>query len=77
MACIASCAACGRWSLDPHGHEIGAAGSRPTAAGETAHAAAQELQRATHRTLAKVTEDHADFRWNTMISALMELTNRM
>jgi leucyl-tRNA synthetase len=24
-----------------------------------------------------VTEDHADFRWNTMISALMELTNEM
>jgi leucyl-tRNA synthetase len=28
-----------------------------------------------HRTLKKVTEDHAGFRWNTMISALMELTN--
>jgi len=38
---------------------------------------ATELRRHAHRTLAKVTEDHADFRWNTMISALMELTNHM
>ena len=40
-------------------------------------AAADELRRHAHRTLAKVTEDHADFHWNTMISALMELTNHM
>jgi leucyl-tRNA synthetase len=37
----------------------------------------EALLRHAHRTLAKVTEDHADFRWNTMISALMELTNHM
>ena len=38
---------------------------------------AAELRRHAHRTLAKVTEDHADFHWNTMISALMELVNHM
>ncbi|MGI8928486.1 MAG: leucine--tRNA ligase [Candidatus Limnocylindrales bacterium] len=40
-------------------------------------AEADELRRHAHRTLAKVTDDHEDFHWNTMISALMELTNHM
>jgi len=46
-------------------------------AGETAASVADALRRQVHRTLKKVTEDHADYHWNTMISALMELTKRM
>ena len=55
----------GEGSASSAGADAGA-GSNPT-----------ELRRRAHRTLAKVTEDHADFRWNTMISALMELTTDM
>jgi leucyl-tRNA synthetase len=38
---------------------------------------ADGLRRLAHRTLKKVTDDHATFHWNTMISALMELTNEL
>jgi leucyl-tRNA synthetase len=38
---------------------------------------ADGLRRFAHRTLKKVTDDHATFHWNTMISALMELTNEL
>ena len=67
------------WAVatDPAGRESGDAGAGRLAAGQTAQAAAQDLQRATHRTIKKVTEDHDTFHWNTMISALMELTNRL
>jgi leucyl-tRNA synthetase len=37
----------------------------------------RELRRWTHRTIAKVTEDIADFRFNTMIAAMMEFTNHL
>ena len=30
-----------------------------------------------HRTLKRVTDDHAEFGWNTMVAALMELTNKL
>ena len=33
-----------------------------------------ELLRHAHRTLKKVTEDHDDYRWNTMIAALNNLS---
>jgi leucyl-tRNA synthetase len=56
--------------LDPHGKD---ASDSPDGADSSPEA----LRRQAHRTLAKVTEDHADFRWNTMISALMELVNAM
>jgi leucyl-tRNA synthetase len=56
--------------LDPTGRE-------GADAGDGTDANADALLRHAHRTLAKVTEDHADFHWNTMISALMELTNEM
>jgi leucyl-tRNA synthetase len=45
-----------------------------------AHAGApetRELRRWTHKTIAKVTEDIADFHFNTMLSALMEFTNHL
>jgi leucyl-tRNA synthetase len=61
--------------LDPHGREPGDPHSGRLPAGQSAVAAGAELRRLAHRTLRKVTEDHADFRWNTMIAALMELTN--
>jgi leucyl-tRNA synthetase len=63
-------------ALDPHGRESSDAGTGALAEGQTT-AAADDLRRLAHRTLKKVTEDHAGFRWNTMISALMELTNRL
>ena len=63
--------------LDPTGREPGDSDSGRLPAGETAAMAAEELRRHAHRTIKKVTEDHADFGWNTMISALMELTNRL
>jgi leucyl-tRNA synthetase len=51
--------------------------SREHADGMAGRPTADELRRATHRTIKKVTEDHATFHWNTMISALMELTNTL
>ncbi|HEY5489335.1 MAG TPA: class I tRNA ligase family protein, partial [Candidatus Limnocylindrales bacterium] len=67
------------WTVttDPHGVEPGDPDAGRLPAGETATSAAQALRRQVHRTLKKVTEDHADYHWNTMIAALMELTNRM
>jgi len=37
----------------------------------------RELRRRTHRTIERVTDDMAQFRWNTSIAALMELTNHL
>ncbi|HEY5488366.1 MAG TPA: class I tRNA ligase family protein, partial [Candidatus Limnocylindrales bacterium] len=67
------------WNVatDPHGVEPGDADADKLPADETASSAAEALHRQAHRTLKKVTEDHAGYRWNTMISALMELTNRL
>jgi leucyl-tRNA synthetase len=56
--------------LDPRGRET-------SESPQASEASAEELLRHAHRTLARVTADHADFGWNTMISALMELTNEM
>jgi leucyl-tRNA synthetase len=64
-------------TIDPTGRESGDPEAGRLPAGMTAQAAADELRRAAHRTLKRVTDDHADFGWNTMISALMELTNRL
>jgi leucyl-tRNA synthetase len=62
-------------TLDPHGREPGdeAAGALPD--GQDLPAAEKALRVAAHRTLQAVTEDHAGFRWNTMVARLMELTN--
>jgi len=38
-------------------------------------AAIRDLRRLTHKTIRKVTEDTEDYRWNTAIAALMEMTN--
>jgi len=42
-----------------------------------AHGKELDLRRITHRTIAKVTEDMEDFRFNTAVSALMEWVNVM
>ena len=52
----------------------GAAGD---AEGDAADGAARELRRLTHRTLQRVSADLDRFRLNTMIAALMEMTNGM
>jgi leucyl-tRNA synthetase len=67
------------WTVatDPTGHEVGDAEAGRLPAGQTVSTATDELRRATHRAIKKVTEDHETFHWNTMISALMELTNRL
>jgi len=64
-------------AIDPTGREPGDAEAGRLPAGMTAEAAADDLRRAAHRTLKRVTDDHSDFGWNTMISALMELTNKL
>jgi leucyl-tRNA synthetase len=46
--------------------------ARPEAGEDKAH---RDLQRTTHQTIRKVTEDLERFRLNTMIAALMEFTN--
>jgi leucyl-tRNA synthetase len=56
--------------LDPTGSE-GGEGERV----EDVATAERSLLVAAHRTLRDVTEDHAGFRWNTMVAKLMELTN--
>ena len=67
------------WTVttEPHAVEPGDADAGKLPAGETAGSVADSLRRQAHRTLKKVTEDHASYHWNTMISALMELTNRL
>jgi leucyl-tRNA synthetase len=61
--------------LDPTGRESGDAGPGTLPDGEDTAAAERALLVAAHRTLQAVTEDHAGFRWNTIVAKLMELTN--
>jgi leucyl-tRNA synthetase len=63
--------------LDPHGREPGDPDAGRLPADETPQTAAVSLRRHAHRALKKAGEDHATFHWNTMIAALMELTNRL
>ena len=63
--------------LDPNGRETSDSDASAPTEGQASALATEQLRRHAHRTLAKVTEDHVDFRWNTMISALMELTNHL
>jgi leucyl-tRNA synthetase len=67
------------WTVatDPTGREAGDPESGRLPAGFTAESAADDLRRTAHRTLKKITDDHADFGWNTMVSSLMELTNKL
>ena len=67
------------WTVttDPRGVEPGDPEGGRLPAAETAGEVADALRRQAHRTLKKVTDDHAEYHWNTMIAALMELTNRL
>ncbi|MEA2677017.1 MAG: leucyl-tRNA synthetase [Chloroflexota bacterium] len=67
------------WTVttDPMGKEPGDAESGRLPAGLTAEQTADDLRRMAHRTLKRVTDDHAEFGWNTMVSALMELNNKL
>ncbi len=61
------------WSvvLDPIGSEGGDASAVDPTDGE------RQVRVAAHRALQGVTEDHAGFRWNTIVAKLMELTNTL
>jgi leucyl-tRNA synthetase len=64
------------WAIatDPQGGEPGAAsGGLPD--GESEAAARTAIRAAAHRTLRDVTDDYDEFRWNTMVAKLMELSN--
>ncbi|HUP83805.1 MAG TPA: leucine--tRNA ligase [Candidatus Limnocylindria bacterium] len=67
------------WTVttDPTGREGGDPDSGRLPPGVSAEAAADDLRRMAHRTLKKITDDHAEFGWNTMVSALMELNNKL
>jgi len=62
-------------ALDAHGREPGDPSSGRLPDGQDEAAAERAIRVAAHRTLAQVTEEHAGFRWNTMVAHLMELTN--
>ncbi len=61
-------------TLDPHGQEASEPGR---SAGKSDIDGERALRVAAHRALQGVTEDHAGFRWNTMVAKLMELTNTL
>ena len=64
------------WSVavDPHGGEPGeAAATLPS--GETPSDAERAMLVAAHKTLKAVTAEYEDYRFNTMVAHLMELTN--
>ncbi|OGO57604.1 MAG: leucine--tRNA ligase [Chloroflexi bacterium RBG_16_72_14] len=61
--------------LDPRGHDRGDATGGELPAGETEADARSRMRSTAHRTLRDVTEDYEQFRWNTMVAKLMELSN--
>ncbi|MFM2106545.1 MAG: leucyl-tRNA synthetase [Chloroflexota bacterium] len=62
-------------SLDPAGVEPGDPDAGRLPAGESAADAAKAIRLLAHRTLATVTDEYAEFRFNTMVAHLMELAN--
>jgi leucyl-tRNA synthetase len=63
--------------LDPTGTEPGDPDAGKLPAGEEAAAAEKAIRAAAHRTLAVVTAEYVEFRFNTMVAHLMELTNTL
>ncbi len=61
--------------LDPGGVEPGDPDAGNLPVGETYAHADRKIRMAAHRTLRVVTEEYADFRFNTMVAHLMELAN--
>ena len=62
-------------ALDPHGG--GEAGGGALPAGEDVAAAEASIRGAAHRTLRVVTAEYGEFKFNTMVSHLMELSNSL
>ncbi len=62
-------------ALDPHGIEPGDAESGVLPAGQDRAAAEKALRGTAHRTLAVVSDEYAELRFNTMVAHLMELSN--
>ncbi len=62
-------------ALDPHGG--GEAGGGALPAGEDIAAAEASIRAAAHRTLRVVTAEYGEFKFNTMVSHLMELSNSL
>jgi leucyl-tRNA synthetase len=67
------------WAIatDPHGREPGDRSGGGLPDGESEHDARARIRSAAHKTLAAVTEDYEEFRWNTMVAKLMELSNTL
>ena len=64
-----------RWVTETMAGASGGAGHSLAAAHPALGPKALELHRATHRTIARVTNDFAEFKFNTAVAALMELVN--
>jgi leucyl-tRNA synthetase len=64
-------------ALDPHGTEPGDPDAGRLPAGEDAAGAEKAIRAAAHRTLAVVSAEYGDFRFNTMVAHLMELSNAL
>jgi len=63
--------------LDPAGREPGDPDAGRLPAGLDAAAAEHAIRTAAHRTLRVVTAEYADFKFNTMVAHLMELSNTL
>jgi leucyl-tRNA synthetase len=64
-------------TLDPTGTEPGDPDAGRLPPGEDAAAAEKAIRAAAHRTLAVVSAEYAEFRFNTMVAHLMELSNTL
>jgi leucyl-tRNA synthetase len=62
-------------AVDPHGTEPGDPEAGRLPPGEDRAGAERTLRTAAHRTLRTVSAEYEDFRFNTMVAHLMELTN--
>ncbi|HEX7474031.1 MAG TPA: leucine--tRNA ligase [Candidatus Limnocylindrales bacterium] len=64
-------------ALDPHGREGSGPDAAPLPDGEDAAAAARTIRMAAHRALRVVSTEYAEFKFNTMVAHLMELSNTL
>ena len=63
--------------LDPNGREAGDPDAGRLPPGEDLAAAERQIRMAAHQTLRTVTAEYGDFKFNTMVSHLMELSNTL
>src|SRR5207245_8670507 len=64
-------------TLEAHGIEPGDPNGGELPGGETLADAERSIRLAAHRTLRTVSGQYADFRFNTMVAQLMELSNHL